>query len=99
MEKNIDNSDFSVTDITRELSISRSLLYTKMKAVMGISIGDFIHQRRMKKACSLLRQGSNVSETAYQSGFSDPNYFAKVFKKEMGMTPSEYIKKERQGKK
>ena len=99
VEKNIDNSDFSVTDITRELSISRSLLYTKMKAVMGISIGDFIHQRRMKKACSLPRQGSNVSETAYQSGFSDPNYFAKVFKKEMGMTPSEYIKKERQGKK
>ncbi|MGI6231365.1 MAG: hybrid sensor histidine kinase/response regulator transcription factor [Prevotella sp.] len=95
VDKNLDNSDFSVTDITRQLSISRSLLYTKMKALMGVSIGDFIHQRRMKKACSLLRQGYNVSETAYQSGFSDPNYFAKVFKKDMGMTPTEYIKKER----
>ena len=38
-----------------------------------------------------MRHGYNVSETAYRTGYSDPNYFTKVFKKEFGCTPSEFI--------
>lgn len=91
IDDNIDNSDFSVADITRELCISRSLLHIKMKTFFKSSITDHIKQRRMSKACELLRQGSNVSETAYSTGFSDPNYFSKVFKKTYGMSPTDYV--------
>ena len=51
---------------------------------------DFIRKKRMDRACQMLRQGYNVSETAYATGFSDPNYFSKTFKKHLGVNPSEY---------
>jgi len=92
VENNIDNSDFSVGDITKELAISRSLLHIKMRSLLNMSMGDYICKKRLDKACSLLRSGYNVSETAYQTGFSDPNYFSKTFKKHIGMSPTEYQK-------
>lgn len=91
IDDNMDNSDFSIADITRELGISRSLLHIKMKTFLNSSMTDYIKQRRMAKACELLKQGNNVSETAYQTGFSDPNYFSKVFRKAFGMSPTDYI--------
>lgn len=91
INKNIDNDEFSVTDITSALCISRSLLHVKMKSLLNISMGDYIRKKRLNLAQKLLRDGYNVSETAYRSGFSDPNYFSKVFKKEFGITPTEFI--------
>lgn len=91
INKNIDNNEFSVADITSTLSISRSLLHTKMKSLLNLSIGDYIRKKRLNLAKKLLRDGYNVSETAYRTGFADPNYFSKVFKKEFGMTPTEFI--------
>ena len=91
VEKNIDNDAFSIADITESLGISRSLLHVKMKSLLNMSMGDYIRKRRLNAACKLLHEGYNVSETAYKTGFADPNYFSKAFKKEFGMTPSEYI--------
>lgn len=90
VDENIDNSEFAIADITKKLGISRSLLHIKMKSFFNKSMTDFIKMKRMSHACKLLREGFNVSETAYRCGYSDPNYFTKVFKKELGMTPSEY---------
>ena len=94
VELNLDNCDFSIRDITRELGVSRSLLHIKMKHLMNISMGDYVRKRRIEKACEMLKKGYNVSEAAYHSGFSGPNYFSKAFKKTMGISPSEYIKNE-----
>ena len=91
IKDNMDNSDFSVADITGALGISRSLLHIKMKTFFNASMTDYIKKCRMAKACELLRQGYNVSETAYSTGFSDPNYFTKVFKKTYGMPPKDFI--------
>lgn len=91
VEENMDNSYFSIADITHEFGISRSLLHIKMKSLANASMTDYIRRRRMARAIELLREGHNVSETAYRTGFSDPNYFTKVFKKEYGKTPSEYL--------
>lgn len=91
IDDNMDNSEFSIADITRELAISRSLLHIKMKTFFNSSMTDYIKQRRMDKACELLKKGYNVSETAYRAGFSDPNYFSKVFRKTFGMSPSDFI--------
>ncbi|MBQ8466101.1 MAG: response regulator [Prevotella sp.] len=90
VDHNLGNSDFAVGDITRALLVSRSLLHTKMKSLVGLSMGDFIRKKRLDRACQMLRQGYNVSETAYATGFSDPNYFSKTFKKHLGVNPSEY---------
>lgn len=87
MEENISNNDFSVGDITSGLGISRSLLHIKMKNLMGISTGDYIRKKRLDMACRLLRDGYNVSETAYRSGFSDPNYFQRHSRSTSGQAP------------
>lgn len=91
VELNLENSEFAIADITREFGISRSLLHVKMKSLFNTSMTDFIRHKRMALACKLFKSGLNVSETAYRIGFSDPNYFSKVFKKEFGLTPTEYI--------
>lgn len=93
IEKNIDNDEFSIADITQSLYISRSLLHVKMKSLLNISMGDYIRKKRLNKACELLRDGYNVTETAYKTGFANPNYFSKAFKKEFGVKPTEYQKK------
>ncbi len=91
IDENIENSEFSVADITSAMGISRSLLYTKMRSLLNVSIGDLIRKKRLNKARELMVQGYNISESAYQSGFSNPNYLSKAFRKEYGCSPSEYI--------
>lgn len=90
IDANIDNSDLAVADITRALGVSRTLLHVKMKNLTGMSTTDYLRARRMAVARELLRQGFNVSETAYRAGFADPSYFAKVFKRATGTSPSEW---------
>lgn len=91
VEANLDNSEFAIADITREFGISRSLLHIKMKSFFNTSMTDFIRKKRLATACRLLKEGYNVSETAYKTGYADPNYFTKVFKKEFGQTPTEFL--------
>lgn len=90
--KNIAQEEFGVTEITAEMHISRSLLHTKLKSLTGCSITQFIRTIRMKEARIHLQNGMNVSETSYAVGMSDPNYFTKCFKKEFGITPTEFLK-------
>ena len=88
---NISNSGFGVQDVTAAIGVSRSLLHVKMKSLLNMSMGDYIKKRRFELASQLLLSGKNVSETAYMTGFSDPNYFSKAFKKHFGMSPTEYV--------
>lgn len=91
IDERIADSDLSVADITAGLSVSRSLLHTKMKSLVDMSMGEYIRHKRITMACRLLKEGYNVSETAYRAGFADPNYFSKVFKKALGKSPTEYL--------
>lgn len=91
IEDNMDNSELSIADITQELGISRSLLHIKMKTFFNMSMTDYIKKCRMTMACELFKKGYNVGETAYRAGYSDPNYFSKVFKRTFGISPSDYI--------
>lgn len=91
VEDNMGNDAFSIADITQALAVSRSLLHVKMKSLLNTSTGDYVRKKRLNKACELLREGFNVSETAYKVGFSDPNYFSKAFKKEFGIRPTDYL--------
>ncbi|MDR0506946.1 MAG: response regulator [Dysgonamonadaceae bacterium] len=95
IDKNIENDRFSISDITQTLGVSRSLLHVKMKSLLNISTGDYIRKKRLNKACELLSEGYNVSETTYQTGFADPNYFSKCFKKEFGVRPTDWQRKKK----
>lgn len=93
IEKHIDDSGYGQEQLAHDLLLSRSTLYRKIKAISGMSPLDFIRNVKMKKACTMLGQHKqSISEIAYSLGFTNPKYFTKCFKDEMGQTPSEYLK-------
>ncbi|SEW46833.1 Signal transduction histidine kinase [Chitinophaga sp. YR573] len=92
VEKEIDNSDFSVEDLSREMCMSRVTLYRKILSLTGRSPHDFIRSIRLKRAAQLLeKSGMSIAEIAYQVGFNDPKVFTKSFKEEFKITPSQYV--------
>ncbi len=92
VENNMDNVDFSVEDFAFEMAVSRALLFTKIKAVTDLTPNNFIKNLRMKRAAQILKQQKlGVAEVAYQVGFKDSRYFSKTFRKQFGMSPSEYM--------
>lgn len=94
VEEHIDNPDFNFDLFVDEIAVTKSTLYRKIKAMTGLTTTDFIKNIRLKKSCDILRNGiSNIAEVAYAVGFNDPKYFTKCFKKEFGITPSEYLQK------
>lgn len=97
VEANIDRSDLSVEELSRELGMSRVHLYKKLLQITGKTPTEFIRIIRLKRAAQLLRESQmNVSEIAYQLGFNNPKAFTKYFKDEFGVLPSVY--QEREGK-
>ncbi len=92
IEDNLAEVNFNVNVLARELSMSRPVLYRKLKQLTDLSVIELINILRLKKAAQLLAQGhTQVSQVAYQIGFSDPKYFSKSFKNYFGKSPSEYI--------
>ena len=91
MNKFLDDSEFNVEMLAREVGLSRVQLHRKMKDITGVSTSVFIRNLRMKKAATLLQEGKlNISEIADAVGFDNQANFATVFKKFYGTSPSEY---------
>lgn len=92
IEANLDEYDFSVEKLSRELGMSRSNLYLKVKAITGESVTALIKRIRLKKAAGLLEQRKyTVAEIAYMCGFNTPSYFSTAFKQFYGYMPTEYL--------
>ncbi|MDR6764439.1 signal transduction histidine kinase/ligand-binding sensor domain-containing protein/DNA-binding response OmpR family regulator [Flavobacterium sp. 2755] len=91
IEANIDNTDFDVNDLVREIGMSRTVLYKKVQTLTNYSVAGFIKNMRLKKAASLLMNTSySVSEVTYMVGFNDRKHFSKEFKKFYNLSPTEY---------
>ena len=90
IEEHIGDSDINIGDMADATATSRSGLNRKMKSLLGVTPLDFIREARIRKACQMLEAGCSVYDVAYNCGFTDPKYFGKCFKTEMGMTPTEY---------
>ena len=90
IEEHIGDSNINIGDMADATATSRSGLNRKMKMLLGVTPLDFIREARIRKACSMLKDGATVNDVAYKCGFSDPKYFGKCFKAETGMTPTEY---------
>ena len=98
ISKNLDDNDFGVEDLAKEVGLSRTHLQRKMKEQTGLNVAEFIRNIRLEQAARLLReQKLNVSQVAYSVGFSNLAHFSTVFKKHFGLTPTEYIAKIERG--
>ena len=87
---NLKDTDFTIDNLCREMGMSRTLFYVKLKTYTGKSPQDFVRAIRLEKAASLLRQGRTVTEVSVLTGFDNPKYFSTVFKKYFGVSPSKY---------
>ena len=93
IEHNISDSTFDVVSLCKNVGISRSVLYRKIKALTGHSIQEFIRSVRLRKAKYLLiNTDKSISEVSYQVGFSNTKYFSTSFKKEFEVSPSDFRK-------
>ncbi|MBD0254416.1 MAG: response regulator [Cytophagales bacterium] len=91
IEEHIMDESFTVETLQKEIGMSRMQLHRKLKALTDQSASDFIRSIRLKRAADLLQQpGIPVAEAAYLSGFGHLSYFAKCFKEQFGVLPSEY---------
>ncbi|MDR0546595.1 MAG: response regulator, partial [Dysgonamonadaceae bacterium] len=94
IDEHIADSQFSIADFSKEMGLSKSLLYTKFNTITGYTPNDFIKIARMKKAVEYFRQKQySINEVTYRVGFEDPAYFSNCFKKIYGDSPKTFIEK------
>ena len=94
-EDHLIDTEFSISDFSREMGMSRSLLYTKFNTITGYSPNDFVKIIRMKKAVVHFKEGiHNINEVARLTGFDEPSYFTTCFKKIYGKSPKQFINDE-----
>lgn len=87
MEKNMDNGDLVVDDLVREVAVSRSVFFKKLKTLTGLAPIEFIKEMRINRAAQLIETGEfNMTQISYMVGINDPRYFSKCFKSKIGMT-------------
>jgi signal transduction histidine kinase/ligand-binding sensor domain-containing protein/AraC-like DNA-binding protein len=96
IKRNLDNPDFSVESLSKEVGMSRVHLNRRLKEAMNISPSNLIRSMRLKQAAWLLiHNEANVSEVSYRIGFSSPSYFSSSFHEYFGMSPKEFLAKYR----
>ncbi len=83
--------DLMVDDLCKALSVSKSTLNRKLKALLDASAADVIRQYRLEKAAALLRSGMDIASVSYNVGFGSPSYFSQCFRERYHLTPSDYI--------
>ena len=86
------NTNLKVNDFSKSIGYSKSQLYRKMILLTGKSPNIFIKEYRLNEALTLLNKNTgNISEIAFETGFSSPSYFSKCFQKRYGHSPSDYL--------
>jgi CheY-like chemotaxis protein/AraC-like DNA-binding protein len=94
VEKNLSNPNFEVSDFAYEIGMSRTQLYRKISAISGQTVREFIRIIRLKKAAELLvTSDMNITEVAYEVGFSSQSYFTTAFTEYFEINPSKYVEK------
>lgn len=91
VEQNIDNSDYSVEQLSKDLGMERTGLYRKLGAMINKTPTSFIRSIRLNRAARLLEEGYTVSETSDRVGFGTSSYLSRCFQEEFGIKPSQYI--------
>ncbi|MFT7604819.1 MAG: signal transduction histidine kinase/ligand-binding sensor domain-containing protein, partial [Saprospiraceae bacterium] len=91
IEKHMDNAEFDVTTLAKEIGVSRPVLYRKLPAITDYTPNEFIRVIRLKRAAQILAKVDlPVSDVCHRTGFKTPKYFSKCFRDFFGILPSEY---------
>jgi signal transduction histidine kinase/ligand-binding sensor domain-containing protein/DNA-binding response OmpR family regulator len=91
IEKNLGDMEFGVDGLAKSLYMGRATLNRKVKALTGESTNQFIQSYRLKRAAQLLKADfGNVTEVAFEVGFSSSNYFTRCFKEKFHQLPHTY---------
>jgi AraC-like DNA-binding protein/Tfp pilus assembly protein PilF len=92
VENHMSDSLFGVEKMAKEMGMSRTNMHRKIKAITGFPPSELIRSIRLRKAAMLLlNQADTVSQISMAVGFEDHSYFSKAFKKQFGVSPSEYF--------
>lgn len=92
-EEKMDDVEFSINYLSKEIGISSVYLNKKITQITGKTTSEYVRYLRMRRAGDLLlKTQKSISEIAYEVGYSIPKYFSKHFKEEFGILPSEYRK-------
>ncbi len=85
----------SVEDLCETFYLSKNALYRLFRAEFSATVGEYVLQKRMERAKTLLKTDAtlNIAQIASQCGFDDYNYFIRAFRKTNGITPRKYRKK------
>lgn len=91
VEENLHNEDFDCLALAVSLQLSRAHIHKKLKLQINLSTSEFIKCIRLKRSETLLSATElSIKEIAHKVGFSDPNYFTRVFSKMYNVPPSEF---------
>lgn len=92
IKKNL-HQKLSIDAIAKMAYVSKSNFFKMFKEELGISPNEFILQERISRAKELLQSQESIKEVAFQTGFTDTNYFTRVFKQHEGTTPKSFQNK------
>lgn len=97
IEAHMDDTEFDIPELCKEIGVGRSVLYSKFKALTGMTPNNFILNYRLKFAATMLQKYPDipVSEVGDKCGFSSPIYFSRCFKNQYGVPPQNYRKSSR----
>ena len=88
---NLTNPDLGVQLMCKEILMSRTSLYNRLKKETGMGVNDYINRIRIERSVELLLNTDlSISEISYEVGFSYPRYFSTSFKNIKGMTPTRF---------
>lgn len=93
VEEHMSDNTLNVAEIAREAAMSRASLYSKVKAITGMGVAQYVEDLRIRRACRLLKETrKSVAEISEEVGFSTPNYFSMRFKQTVGISPLTFRK-------
>ena len=91
LDQNIGNAAYQSAHLSTEMHLSRTQLYRKLKEFTGSTFTEMMLEKRIDRAKDLISKSDlNITAIAFELGYCDPSYFVKVFKKKVGVTPSEF---------
>ncbi|MGN2671110.1 helix-turn-helix transcriptional regulator [Aliivibrio fischeri] len=91
IEDNYSLASFGTSAAAKALFISERNLQRKFKQLTQRSFMEYLIDTRLEKACELLISGQKVADAAFESGFNDPSYFSKRFKRHYGLSPTQFV--------
>lgn len=96
VDDNLLERTITVPFLCEQMAMGHTKLFSKIKGLTGVSPQEFVQNARIKYAARMLRERDdlNVSDVAYQLGFSSLNYFEKCFRKAFGKTPTAFRKQQ-----